>query len=223
MRRVVRVAALVSALLLTACGAGEGAAPQGTPGAGSAGDAAASAVSSFGGGEAYVGVADGFFVQSGMVERHVYYTQLVPIANALPGPILVKVAAGMGYLAGLPGGPVLAWTLAAAASVATIGACCAVALPVLAAYERLKDHPVVANIGHFILPVICGLLVSVCATMFHVSADVGETAGVPALLLVGVMVAAIVVMTWLYLRTRTPDLLMLLLAGGASLAVLLAA
>lgn len=84
---------------------------------------AASAVSSFGGGEAYVGVADGFFVQSGMVDRHVFYTQLVPIANALPGPILVKVAAGIGYLAGLPGGPVLAWGLAAAASLATIGAC----------------------------------------------------------------------------------------------------
>lgn len=181
---------------------------------------AGSAVSSFGGGEAYVGVADGFFVQSGLVERDLFYTQLVPIANALPGPILVKVAAGVGYLAGLQAGPAVAWVLAGAASLATIGACCAVALPVLGAYEHLKQHRVVVAVGHFILPVICGLLVSVCATMFHVSADVGESAGVPAVPLVGVMAVAIVVMTWLHLRTRTPDLAMLFMAGGLSLATL---
>lgn len=184
---------------------------------------AASSVSSFGGGEAYVGVADGFFVQAGLSDRTLFYTQLVPIANTLPGPILVKVAAGIGYLAGLPAGPTVAWVLAAAASLATIGACSAVALPVLGTYERMKNHPIVVNIGHYILPVICGLLISVCATMFHVSADVGETAGVPALPLLGSMLAAIVLMTWLHLRTRVPDLLILIAAGAFSLTMLLAA
>ena len=61
---------------------------------------ALSSITSFGGGEAYIAVADGYFVQPGYVDAGTFYTQLVPIANALPGPILVKVAAGIGYLTG---------------------------------------------------------------------------------------------------------------------------
>lgn len=182
---------------------------------------AASAVSSFGGGEAYIGVADGLFVRSELVDRDAFYTQLVPIANALPGPILVKVAAGVGYIVGAPAGPLAAWALAGGATAASIGACCAAALPVLGAYERLRSHPVVVNIGRYILPVICGLLVSVCATMFHVSTDIAEGAGIQPGTFLTVLVLAVAVLTLLHLWTRVPDLLMLLVAGGASLCWLL--
>lgn len=46
---------------------------------------------------------------------------------------------------------------------------------------------------------------------------------VPALPLLGIMLAAIALMTWLHLRTRVPDLLVLVAAGAISLTMLLAA
>lgn len=181
---------------------------------------ALSAVTSFGGGEAYIGVADGFFVQEGLVGREVFYTQLVPIANALPGPILVKVGAGVGYLAGAEVSVARALTLGAAAMAITVGACCAVAMPVLGLYEELKDHAVVRSIGTYILPVICGLLIAVAATMLEVSAAVAVDTRVGPTVVLWASIAAIAVMTWLHVGKRVPDLAMLAVAGLLSLGAL---
>ncbi|MCD8117916.1 MAG: chromate transporter [Lachnospiraceae bacterium] len=59
-----------------------------------------SAVLSFGGGDAYLGIADDLFVESGMFTTDEFYVQLVTVANILPGSILVKMLTGMGYLLG---------------------------------------------------------------------------------------------------------------------------
>lgn len=181
---------------------------------------ALSSITSFGGGEAYIAVADGYFVKPGFVDAATFYTQLVPIANALPGPILVKVAAGVGYLAGAPHGTAIALLLATAATFVAAGACCALMLPVLGAYLWLRKEPIVINIGRYILPVICGLLISVSATMLDVAAKVGEEAGVAPGPLLIVMLLAIALMTWLHLKRLASDILMLVLAGGASLLLL---
>lgn len=181
---------------------------------------ALSSVTSFGGGEAYIGVADGFFVASGLVDQTAFYTQLVPIANALPGPILVKVAAGMGYLLGADTGPATAWLLAGATALIVIGACSLVAVLVLGGYERLKDHPIMVNIGIYILPVICGLLVTVSATMFDVATTVAAEAGFAAQPVLIVLAVATMVLTWVHLRTRIPDLVLLAGCAAASLVIL---
>ena len=76
------------------------------------------------------------------------------------------------------------------------------------------------NIGRYILPVICGLLISVSATMLDVAAKVGEEAGVAPGPLLIVMLLAIALMTWLHLKRLASDILMLVLAGGASLLLL---
>lgn len=180
-----------------------------------------SSVTSFGGGEAYIGVADGYFVEPGHVDRSIFYTQLVPVANAMPGPILAKVASGVGYIAGAEQGPLVAWLAAGAAMLVVVGACCALMMPVLGTYERLRHNPIVINIGNYILPVICGLLVSVSATMLLVSAEVGRAAGASPTILLWVVVAAIAGMAVLHLRRLVPDLLMLLVGGAASLTTLL--
>ncbi len=181
---------------------------------------ALSAVTSFGGGEAYIGVADGFFVRSGLVDRETFYTQLVPVANALPGPILVKVGAGVGFLVGAPVGGWQAWALGLAATAVTVGACCSVAMPVLGLYEELREHPVVRSVGTYVLPVICGLLVAVSATMLEVSAQVAEAAGASPVAVLWVSLAAIAVMSVLHVRRLVPDLVMLVAAGAVSLVVL---
>lgn len=176
---------------------------------------ALSSVTSFGGGEAYIAVADGYFVQNALVDRQDFYTRLVPIANALPGPILVKVAAGVGYMLG--GDATSSLLLAGAATAATVGACCGLSLFVHGAYESMRDHPITVAVGRYILPVICGLLVSVSAQMLGVAAEVGRDAGVSTTQLLLASLGAVVVMAWLHIRRIVPDLIMLATAGTVSL------
>lgn len=56
-----------------------------------------STVISFGGGEAYITIAETIFVSGGFIPSEVFYGQVLPVANALPGPILSKVLAAIGY------------------------------------------------------------------------------------------------------------------------------
>ena len=59
-----------------------------------------SLIVSFGGGDAYLYVAEGLFVNSGMLSEEVFYGQLVMCVNILPGSILCKTLSGTGYLIG---------------------------------------------------------------------------------------------------------------------------
>lgn len=182
-----------------------------------------STLSSFGGGEAYVGVADGFFVASGMIGSAEFYGQIVPVANALPGPILVKIAAGIGYVLGLnTAGPALGLVLATAAFLASIGACCAVALGVLAGYDKAQHSLFVRNIASFILPVICGLLASTSVAMLHSNARIGAEAGLPGAVAVVGSIAVAVGVAVVHRYVKAPDLLVIAVCGALSLGILLA-
>lgn len=185
---------------------------------------ATSTLSSFGGGEAYVGVADGFFVTSGFVTPEVFYGQIVPVANALPGPILVKIAAGIGYAHGTAlGGTWLGIAQASAAFLITIGASSAVALGVLAGYERASHSVFIQNIGHYILPVICGLLISTSISMLISNAEIGMKARLPATIVIAASLALAAAIWWLHHHWRVPDAILLGGAGALSLITLLAA
>lgn len=169
-----------------------------------------STVTSFGGGEAYVAVADGFFVQTAMIDSTDFYTQLIPIANALPGPILIKVASGVGYFFGAPHGSLVACAAAVAAVAITVGACCAVAMPILGAYEYLKDHPILVYVGQYILPVICGLLLAVSLTMLNVNAEVSAQADLSGAACIVISVLAVVAVTVIHVKRWVPDIAILL-------------
>lgn len=180
-----------------------------------------STVTSFGGGEAYVGVADGFFVASGLIDSPMFYGQLVPVANALPGPILVKLAAGIGYAYGTAlGGPSLGFVFALAAFVMAIGACCAVVIGVVTAWTKVAQSAFMVNLGRFILPVICGLLLSTSVSMIIANAEIAERAHVAAAPVAWGTLAAVGVLWALRHRARIHDLLLLAGAGAASLIVL---
>lgn len=184
---------------------------------------AASTLSSFGGGEAYVGVADGFFVSSGFVTPGAFYGEIVPVANALPGPILVKMAAGIGYTFGTSlGGTWFGIALATAVYLITIGASSAVALGVLAGYERASHSVLIQNIGHYILPVICGLLISTSISMLISNAEIGTEAQLPATVVIAGSLALAATIWWLQHRWRVPDLMLLGGAGALSLIALFA-
>ncbi|MDZ8275147.1 chromate transporter [Microbacterium aquimaris] len=219
-RRAMRAAGLVAALVVVGVGLALVVVP-GAETAGFLGLILVSTVSSFGGGEAYVGVADGFFVASGIVESSVFYGQIVPVANALPGPILVKIAAGVAYTVGAESGSTAAGVvLAVAALLITVGSCCAVALLLLAGYDRARDSIFVRNISAYILPVICGLLASTSVSLLHASAGIAEGAGIPPVWAVVGSVALALTVPFIHRLATVPDIVLILVFGGASLALL---
>ena len=177
---------------------------------------ALSAVTSFGGGPAYLGVAAGYFVDSGLISSELFYTQLVPVASALPGPILVKVAAGVAFIVGGEQSVVTAWALGLAAMLIVTGACVAVLLPIFGAYDQLKDHPVFQNISNFMLAVICGLLINTAISMLKVSAEIGASSGHSPTLVIWLSLLGIGVCYLLHHRKLVPDIVLILGCGALS-------
>lgn len=102
----------------------------------------------------------------------------------------------------------------------TVGTCCAVALPVLGIYDSLAHHPLMKNIVTDMLPVICGFLIQVSASMLEVSAAVGEYVGIQATALLWVSITAIVVLSVLHIKNLIPDMVVLIGCALFSLAAL---
>jgi chromate transporter len=184
------------------------------------GNVAFSTVTSFGGGEAYVSVADGIFVQGERqyIEPENYYTKMVPIANALPGPILIKIASGIGYVYGLKSvGAAIGWAIALAAAATALGVCCALAILVLILYDNVKDSLFIRNLQLYILPVVCGMLLSTSGAMIYESMKITTAEGIPGLLSFPLIILSIAVIRYLHLRFHLHDIILLLLSAGVSL------
>lgn len=180
-----------------------------------------STVTSFGGGEAYVGVADGFFVAGGFVSSTAFYTQLVPIANATPGPILIKLASAIGFQVGADDGTATAWVLGLSAGLLATAACTLIAVLVLSVYQRAQHSAVVRNLGRFVLPVICGLLVTTSISMLNEVGEIAARADVPAAAVLWLTFPAIAAVTFARHRRLVHDVVLLLGCGAISLVALL--
>lgn len=186
------------------------------------GNVASSTVTSFGGGEAYVSVADGIFVQGGLVEADKFYTRLVPVANSLPGPILVKIAAGLGYLFGEQiGGAVAGWALAAASGTMAIGACSSIAVLVMSLYESVKQWEFISNLKKYILPVICGMLLSTSGAMLFESMKITGAKEIPGLISLPAIFILIYGIQYLHKKFHLHDVLLLLISAVVSLGILI--
>lgn len=138
-------------------------------------DGILSAIISFGGGDAYLTVADGMFVSSGMIQEADFYGRLVIIANVLPGSILCKILAGIGYYMGFYQGGILpALALAFAGfSCSVTGSCAAVSLIryFFNTYEKIKVFQMLKS---WIKAIISGLLGNVILSLLHQSMTVGK-------------------------------------------------
>lgn len=182
-----------------------------------------STMSSFGGGAAYIGVADGFFVADGMVSSTEFYGQTVPVANALPGPIVVKVAAGVSFSFGVQhGGLGLGLALAAVAMVVTVTSSSTLALFLMSGYAKASRSSFVRNLSTYILPVICGLLLTTSFAMIRASMDIAAHEGVPVPGVGWASLVGVGVLLWAHRRFRLPDLVLIVVGGGLSLLVMLA-
>ncbi len=183
---------------------------------------AISTVTSFGGGEAYISVASGIFLgENGILSDEAFYTQILPVANALPGPILVKILTAVAYAFGFSAGGVSLGAMYALLGFAiSVGFTCVVFIAVYCIYQKLSDIAVFKTLKLWILPVICGLLVttilSMLIEMFKITGECGLIAPLAVLLFVGLYV-----LTVLLKKVIKNDVLLLLVDGGVALLVLL--
>lgn len=138
----------------------------------------ASSFMSFGGGDAYLSVADGLFVNTGMVKENDFYGILVPVANVLPGSILSKILTGAGYLIGAEQSGVSAGIAGALAgfaiSVAASGMVFGVVYWIFRTFENVSFFQLVSK---WIRPIISGLLLGVMVTMFRTNVATAAALG----------------------------------------------
>ena len=119
-----------------------------------------SVVMSFGGGDAYLAVADGLFVESAMVTDNVFYGDVVSVANILPGSILGKALTAVGYYYGMSitGSHVGGLLFALSGFAASVTLSCLVFEVIYHLYDRISGFRSMQTIGHYIGPIIAGLL-----------------------------------------------------------------
>lgn len=183
----------------------------------------ASSFMSFGGGDAYLSVADGLFVNTGMVKENDFYGILVPVANVLPGSILSKILTGVGYLIGAEQSGVSAGIAGALAgfaiSVAASGMVFGAVYWIFRTFENVSFFQLVSK---WIRPIISGLLLGVMVTMFRTNVATAAALGygkAPVL-----MITAVIAVSDVYFLDikKTGNLIpMLASAAAGALALLL--
>lgn len=141
-----------------------------------------SSILSFGGGDAYLSVAQGLFVESNIISHESFYGNIIPVANALPGSILCKVLTGIGYTLGYE----LHHSVPEGVLMAICGFACSIAVSgmivtiVASLYEKYENLRAFSAIQKFIRPIISGLLLNVGLTLYLTGIRLPLQAGKPA-------------------------------------------
>lgn len=180
---------------------------------------ALSMLATFGGGPAYIAVADGFFVGP-FVTSEVFYGQLVPVGNATPGPLITKLAALVGFSHGMEVSVLAGVVLAASGLVVAATVSGAVAMFVMGGYEKVAGRGYMRRLQTYIVPVICGLLITTALSMTLAAVAIGGRAGVAATPMVWAMAALVGVMVAVHARVNLPDVVFILAGGAISVAAL---
>ncbi len=179
-----------------------------------------SVVTSFGGGEAYLTVADGIFVAEGVVSSSDFYGQILPIANALPGSILVKILVGVGFVSAGTESMLAAWIYSGFALALATAASCVVCNYVASIYHTFSHLDIFVVLKVWILPVICGLLLSTITSMLAESAKITAHADLSAPLTIVLVILTYIFVEFLHKKFHLHDLFLIIIAAAISLLVL---
>lgn len=131
-----------------------------------------SSIMSFGGGDAYLTIADSLFVADGMegyVSNDIFYTNIVTLVNVLPGSILCKTLTGVGYCLGFEAtGNVFGGYAVAMVGFATaiVGSCSVVSL-IQYVFEKFEKIRVLEILKSWVKVIISGLLGSVILNLIY--------------------------------------------------------
>lgn len=148
----------------------------------------ASSIISFGGGDAYLSVADGMFVNTGMISESNFYGHLVSIANVLPGSILCKTLAGVGYYLGYESSQdtFTGFCVALSGFACSVSASGGVFCMIYYFYKCFEKLNVFRLISRWIRPIIAGLLLTVMLSMIYQNVVTGEKLGCSVLITLGI-------------------------------------
>lgn len=180
-----------------------------------------SSVISFGGGEAYIAIAETVFVSNGSIPSETFYGQVLPIANALPGPILSKVLAAIGYYIGFHATQSIGagLLLAIVGYAASIAASCFVFFLILFIYNRFESLELFKTLKTWILPIISGLLLTTILSMLYENFNIileHQGTMLVAIIICGAIFALLMM---LHKRYHLHDIILILISGVGSLVV----
>ncbi|MDY3909594.1 MAG: chromate transporter [Eubacterium sp.] len=135
---------------------------------------------SFGGGDAYLTIADGLFVPHYIGEEE-FYSHLVLIVNVLPGSILCKTLSGIGYAFGanLTGGMGGGFIMALAGFACSVAASCGVFHVIYHIYGWLERIEIFTKIKKSIRVIVSGLLLTVMAGLVKSGMTVNSNPELP--------------------------------------------
>lgn len=175
----------------------------------------------FGGGTAFISVSEGIFVGGGFIDNAYFWDQVVPIGNALPGPLLVKMLGSIGFNFAYAAGAGMAVSLCYAlwASITGFSVTVIVFLAVYIIFEKVKGLTIFNVIKRAILPLIAGLLIPTMLAMLINMIGVMTITGLNAwfaLLSVALMTALCAVVV---LKTKLKDPLIILMFAVLSIGV----
>jgi len=180
-----------------------------------------STVISFGGGEAYISIAETVFVSGGFIPSEVFYGQVLPVANALPGPILSKVLAAIGYYiaynatqsvgAGL--------ILANVGYAASLAASCMVFSSVFFIYSRFESLELFQTLKKWILPIVSGLLLTTILSMLYENINIIMEHNGTVLAGLAVCLVIFCLLMLLHKKYRLHDIILILISGAVSLVI----
>lgn len=127
-----------------------------------------SSILSFGGGDAYLSIAHGLFVDADLISSGDFYGNIVTVANALPGSILCKVLTGIGYTLGYRMNQSVAEGICMAIScfACSVASSGVIYTLVWAIYEKYENLQVFRLLRRLIRPIISGLLLNVALSLY---------------------------------------------------------
>ncbi len=186
-----------------------------------------SSVMSFGGGDAYLSVAQGLFVEGGVINNADFYGNVVSVANALPGSILCKILTGIAYDVGynLNGSVVEGLLVALSGFACSVAASGAIFELVFCVYEKYESLQIFSVVKHFIRPIISGLLLTVAVSLYisgirgQIETTAGDNSGIAALVITLIVLAVNLVLMWQQKRGKNIHLIWkIVISAGISFA-----
>lgn len=186
------------------------------------GNSILSVITTFGGGTAYISVAEGMFITSGALPSSLFWSQIVPISNALPGPLLVKMLAGIWYNLSMISGAGMAVNILMSVFGVVLGITTTVTLFLLVymLYRSLSSLSIFAQIKMAILPLIAGLLIPTVMSMFNNMIKVSMTCSINVWYSSLITLLLISSCCLLSIKFKVKDPYLLLIFGGSSTVIL---
>ena len=180
-----------------------------------------SSLSSFGGGEVYIGISEAVFVQTGFIPEYIYNTQIIGIANTMPGPVIVAIVAGIGYTYGsIHHGIGFGWIFGLLGLSLTITATVIGALTLSMFFEILKNSIRLQMIIKYIMPVVCGMLISTAISLLRQASNVLIGVSLNPFLSMAVITGIVVIMLFVYKKCKVKDVALLLTAATGTIITL---